>query len=227
VKTEEREQARALRRKEGLPIKEIARRLGVSTSSVSNWVRDIELTDEQHEALRAKNPAYNRQLSGWSVAAARRREERVMAQEEGRELARALHPFHVAGCMLYWAEGAKRRNQLRFSNSDPAMVRFFVNFLRTYFDLQPRDIRITCHLYADHVDRQVEVEQFWLSTLNLPRASLRKSVVNVYSKYSKRKRVGMLPYGTCRVSVSRTRVTQSMFGAIQEIGGFTRDEWLD
>ena len=129
--------------------------------------------------------------------------------------------------MLYWAEGAKRRNQLRFSNSDPAMVRFFVNFLRTYFDLQPRDIRITCHLYADHVDRQVEVEQFWLSTLNLPRASLRKSVVNVYSKYSKRKRVGMLPYGTCRVSVSRTRVTQSMFGAIQEIGGFTRDEWLD
>ena len=129
--------------------------------------------------------------------------------------------------MLYWAEGAKGRNQLRFSNSDPAMVRFFVDFLRAYFDLQPKDIRITCHLYADHLERQVEVERFWLSMLDLPQASLCKSIVNVYAKHSKRKRVGMLPYGTCRVVVSRTRVTQSIFGAIQEIGGFTRDAWLE
>jgi transcriptional regulator with XRE-family HTH domain len=122
VKTEEREKARSLRQKEGLPIKEIARRVGVSVSSVSEWVRDIELTDEQHEALLARNPAYNRQLSGWAVAAARRREERRAAQEEGRELARRRDPVHVAGCMLYWAEGSKRRNQLRFSNSDPARL---------------------------------------------------------------------------------------------------------
>jgi hypothetical protein len=36
----------------------------------------------------------------------------------------------------------------------------------------------------------------------------------------------MLPYGTCRVSVSRTRVVQSIFGSIQEYGGFTREAWL-
>jgi hypothetical protein len=28
--------------------------------------------------------------------------------------------------MLYWAEGEKNRNALRFYNSDPEMVRFFV-----------------------------------------------------------------------------------------------------
>ena len=61
MKTHERELARLLRRDEGLPIKEIARRLSVSKSSVSHRVRDVELTAEQQEALRAMNPAYNRQ----------------------------------------------------------------------------------------------------------------------------------------------------------------------
>jgi hypothetical protein len=51
--------------------------------------------------------------------------------------------------------------------------------------------------------------------------------VNVYSKYSKKKRLNKLPYGTCRVAVSRTRIVQSLYGAIQEIGGFDRPEWLD
>jgi hypothetical protein len=51
--------------------------------------------------------------------------------------------------------------------------------------------------------------------------------VNVYSKYSQKKRKNKLPYGTCRVVVSRTRVVQSIYGAIQEYAGFTRLAWLD
>ena len=40
----------------------------------------------------------------------------------------------MAGCMLYWAEGAKERNVVKFANSDAAMVRFFVRFLREGFE---------------------------------------------------------------------------------------------
>jgi hypothetical protein len=107
------------------------------------------------------------------------------------------------------------------------MVRFFVSFLRAYFNLRDRDIRVTCNLFADHLERQQEIEQFWLDIAGLPRASLCKSTVNTYSKYSKKKRQNKLPYGTCRMTVSRTRVIQSIFGAIQEYGGFERPEWLD
>jgi transposase-like protein len=227
MKTVERQQARALRRDEGLPIKEIARRVGASTASVSVWVRDIELSEQQHAALRAKNPAYNHQISGRAIAAANRRAERVAYQAHGRRLARRAEPLHIAGCMLYWAEGAKGRNQLRFTNSDPEMARLFVTFLLSYFDLEPPDIRITCNLFADHACRQLEIEQFWLTTLGLPKSSLRKSVVNVYSKHSKRKRMNKLLYGTCQVVVSRTRVTQSIYGAIQEYAGISREAWLD
>jgi transposase-like protein len=225
MKTAAREQARALRCNEGLSVKAIAQRVGASPSSVSRWVKDVQLSEEQKAILLAR--AYNGGVKGSSINAALRREARLLAQEDGRARARQGEPLHVAGCMLYWAEGAKDRNQIQFTNSDPDMARFFVTFLRTYFNLRDEDIRITCNLFADHVVKQREIEQFWLETLALPSASLRKSVVNVYSKYSKKKRMNRLPFGTCRIVVSRTRVVQSIFGSIQEYGGFQRDEWID
>jgi transposase-like protein len=227
MKTEERKRARELRREEGLPIKEIARRVGVSVSSVSVWVRDIELSPEQHAELRAKNPAHNQLLSGRGVASANRRAERIAYQTRGREVARTGDMLHMAGCMLYWAEGGKARNQLRFTNSDPEMIRFFVRFLRECFGIGPHDIRITCNLFADHVSREREIERFWLEIAGLPASSLCRSTVNVYSRHSQRKRLNMLPYGTCRITVSRTRITQHIFGAIQEYAGFRRDVWLE
>ena len=82
--------------------------------------------------------------------------------------------------MLYWGEGAKSpKTQVCFSNSDPAMVKLFIRFLRNYFDIQPADIRISCHLFADHLERQRQVERYWLDVAGLPSQSLRKSVVNV------------------------------------------------
>jgi transcriptional regulator with XRE-family HTH domain len=227
LKTEERNQARLLRRRDGLSVKQIAARVGVARSSVSLWVRDIELTEEQHDALRARNPIYNQQLAGRGGTSTRRRAERRAYQEHGCALARRGDLLHVIGCMLYWAEGDKNRNQARLSNSDPEIIRTYVAFLRTYFSLRDDEIRLTCNLFADHIQREQEVEQFWLNVTGLSRSSLCRSIVNVYSKYSLKKRTNKLPYGTCRVVVHRTRVVQSIYGAIQEYGGFDRPAWLD
>jgi hypothetical protein len=86
---------------------------------------------------------------------------------------------------------------------------------------------VTCHLFADHAARQEEIEEFWLSALELPRCCLRPSIVNVYSKYSRKKRRNKLPYGTCKLAYNDTHVVQSIYGAIQEYAGFDRPEWLD
>lgn len=160
MKTEQRRLARTIRREEGAPIKEIARRVGVAPSSVSLWVRDIKLTPGQERELLRRNPAYNRQLSGTAKQAANRRAERIAYQQDGRRLALEGEARHIAGCMLYWAEGEKDRNALRFSNSDPEMVRFFVSFIKTSFDLADEEIKVTCYLFADHVERQREVERY-------------------------------------------------------------------
>jgi hypothetical protein len=208
-----------------MSMKAIAKEVGASLSSVSRWVRDVGLSEEQRATLEAQ--AFNGHVKGRAVNSAVRRSARALAQEEGRQLAERREALHVAGCMLYWAEGGKGRNQIRFTNSDPEMAKFFVKFLRTYFNLRDEDIKITCNLFADHVERQREIEDFWLETLRLPPASLCQSTVNVYSKYSKKKRINKLPYGTCRVVVSKTRIVQSIFGSIQEYAGFDREAWLD
>jgi transcriptional regulator with XRE-family HTH domain len=220
MKTAERELARALRREHGVSVKRLARMLGVSTSSVSLWVRDIELTPEQRAKLRAAavgGGEYHR-----AAGLARRR----AAQDHGRALARLRDPNHIAGCMLYWAAGSRNRHVVEFVNSDPAMVCFFIAFLRRWFPDCESKLRISCNLFADHVERQHEIEDFWLTTLTLARAALRKTTVNRYSKYSQKKRRNRLPYGTCRLTVSDTRIVQHLYGAIQEYGGFEREAWV-
>jgi transposase-like protein len=227
MKTDEREESRRLRRDHGLPIKEIARRVGVAPSSVSTWVRDVPLTPEQVDALRQRNPAYNAQLRGANRNAERGRERRYNWQQQGRAAARRGHALHVAGVMLYWGEGDKwSPYTTRISNSDPAILRVFLAFLRATFEIPDDRVRLTCHLFADHVRLQRQIEQHWLDALELPRMCLTKSVVNAYSRASTGKRRRSLPFGTCRLAVNSVHVTQHIYGAIQEYGGFDRPEWL-
>lgn len=137
----ERAQARELR-KAGVPIKRIAAALGVSPSSVLYWTRDIQLTAKQRQwNLRGPSGPQNPERVAQRAAAWRRRcqRKRLEYQREGRALAREQDPLHMAGCMLYWAEGSKSRNQVHFANSDLNMVRFFCDFLRTSLGVRNED----------------------------------------------------------------------------------------
>ena len=103
----------------------------------------------------------------------------------------------MTGCMLYWAEGSKRRNDVEFTNSDPDMVRKFVEFLSRCYGVAPDDVRLTLNVHLDN-------------GLRLG-ARTRRS----------------LPYGTARVVVHSRFVVQSIYGAIQEYAGASRPEWID
>lgn len=225
MKTRERRLAERLRRERGMSVREIAKDVGVARSTASLWVRGIELTNEQRRALAARNPIYNGQCKGAATNKERARALRLAYQAEGRRRVHPRDPLYLAGCMLFWGEGSKSRNTVEFANSDPAMVELFVRFLRVCFEIPDRAIRVRCHLYADHDGRRGEIEQFWLDLLGLPRGCLNRSVTAI-SRASQGKRRRTLPYGTCRVPVSRVQVAQTIYGSIQEFGGFERPEWL-
>jgi hypothetical protein len=227
VKAAERELARKLRRELGLPVKEIARRVGVSVSSVSLWVRDVPLTPEQIAVLDARNPVRSGQRSGTTNNSRRRRQERRAAQEHGRVLARMAEPQFIAGCMLYWAEGAKSRNNVILANSDADLLDAFLRFLRTYFGVPDVKIAFSVNCFLRNGLTLTQIERWWLERLGLPRGSLRKAAVNRVSSASKRRRGHVLPYGTGRIAVASTFIVQSIYGAIQEYAGIDRPEWLD
>ncbi len=211
-------------RLEGSSVREIEQRLGVARSSVSRWVSDIELTSEQLADLERRSGAGA--LAGSAVNAQRARTRRREWQEEGRRRARAGNASYVGGCMLYWGEGSKGRSSVELTNSDVPLVRVFADFLREHFDVPDESMRLRCNLFSDHVAHRCAIERHWLGALQLPEASLLDSFVNRYSKSSQKKRTNSLPYGTARLAVHGTRILQTIYGSIQELGDFDRPEWL-
>jgi transposase-like protein len=224
MKTDERRIAREMRA-EGSSVKEIAATLGVARSSASVWVRDVPLGPEERATLIARSRLGP--IVAGELKAARAREVRRGYQDDGRRLARERGAEYAAGCMLFWAEGSKARNSVQLVNADPEVIVFFARFLRHEFRIEDEQMVVTCNLFADHFEQQREIETYWLTRLSLPRACLRKSAVNKYSKYSQKKRTNKLPFGTCSLRVHSTRLVQTIYGSIQEYGGFDRPEWLD
>lgn len=222
--------ARQLRAR-GEPLKRIAKELGVSVSSVHGWTRDIVLTPEQRKHnLRGPRGPQNPERVARRAATWRRvnRERRRQFQDHGRQKARESDPLHLAGCMLYWAEGAKDRNNVVLANSDPEMVRLFARFLRESMGVGPMDMTIRINAYTGNGLSLREIEEWWLDALELPDESVRKGIENHRPTSSSGKKKNKLPYGVCALRVKRsTWLVQHIFGAIQEYVGFDEPRWLD
>jgi transcriptional regulator with XRE-family HTH domain len=226
----ERALARKLRREQGMPMKRIAARLGVSVSSVSAWTRDIKLTSEQRDRnLRGPGGPQSPEWIAARVASIihTSRERRRAYQEEGRARARQRDPLHIAGCMLYWAEGTKSRNQIKLCNSDRNMLVFFRRFLTACFDVAEERFSLSFHVYLGNGRSIQEIEDHWLDALEVPRSCLRKHSINPLPTSSSGRKRNKLPFGVATLSLGDTRIVQHIYGAIQEYAGFEEPRWLD
>jgi hypothetical protein len=162
----ERQQARQLRRT-GLPLGEIAVRLGVSKSSVSLWVRDVEFSGPVVRPARGRRRDPN--------ALQRRKQgeiERLL--EEGRARIGRLseREFLVAGAALYAGEGAKGDGRICFANSDPKMVAFFCSWLRHFYEIDESRLRLALYLHQG-LDLAAAMA-FWSTLTGIPQAQFTK-----------------------------------------------------
>jgi len=173
----EKKEAIELRRK-GISIKKIASKLGVSSSSISLWVRDIELTEEQYKTLKqnAKDPLYGKRLSYINKIKrdTNRKIEKLKAEgilKIGKLTKRELF---LAGCALYWSEGFKKDSQVGFANSDPAMLRLFLRWLMECFGYKTEDLIVRVTINSSHKYRIREIEKYWSEQTKLSPENFRK-----------------------------------------------------
>jgi len=106
-------------RKLGCSYYEIQKEIGdISVASLSYWLRDIELTEEQKQRLK-RNSSSHIEL-GKKISVENRRKKRELWRTEGRQLAKQKDPEFIAGITLYWAEGFKshNRNTVALCNTD-------------------------------------------------------------------------------------------------------------
>jgi hypothetical protein len=214
MKVEEKTQARALRR-EGRSIRTIARALGVAKSSVSVWVADIELTEEQILVLKANSNRNRVNLLGQAerlkAAAAQRH---AQYRREGWAWAERDERFRLI-CALYWGEGTKTLRQRSFaiSNSDPCLLRVVLAWL---LDSGYGDRVTFCvQYYPGNGLTEEAITAWWLEQLpGLQRAHLRAFTRQVVNRASQRKKVGRLPNGTALLRVYRTDLFFQIMGGI-------------
>ena len=130
--------------------------------------------------------------------------------------------------MLYWAEGSKCRNTVQFANSDAAMHKTFVRFLRECFGIKNDVLRFTINAYTSNGRTIDEIENYWLRLLQLPPESARKHMINHFPTSSSGRKKNKLPNGVCTLSVGKsTWLIQHIYGAIQEYSRIDQPAWLD
>ena len=77
---------------------------------------------------------------------------------------------------LYLTEGnTKNKNSIRFSNSDPALVKIFVKFLKVVCGVESDKIKLSLIVYPD-VSRKI-AKEYWAKFLNLPIKQFTKTTV--------------------------------------------------
>jgi len=164
-KVAERQQARLLRA-QGLALAQIAARLGVSKSSVSLWVRDVDF-----EPLPRVTQARRRQPN----ALQRHKQAEIdrLVQEGSARVGRlSEREFLVAGVALYAGEGNKRDGELCFSNSDARMVAFFCAWLRHFFPIDEARLRVRLYLH-EGLDLDAAMA-YWSAVTGIPSSQFRK-----------------------------------------------------
>jgi hypothetical protein len=165
-KVAEQRRARELRA-QSWTIPDIAKELGVSKSSVSLWVRDVDFVPNprRHNYWTKDNP------HPMQVA---KEAEIERCDAEGTEIIGQLNEreFLIAGAVLYAGEGFKSDTTVGMANTDPAILVMFVAWLRRCFNVDESRLRVKLYL---HEGLDVEAASaFWSELLRIPRAQFRK-----------------------------------------------------
>ena len=207
----------------GISIIVIARKLGISKSSVSKWCRDIILTEEQFEKLRK-----NRGISlktGQRMGAETNKNKRLhaikMAEDWGKKLIKKISKREILliAAALYWSEGSKsdRTSGFIFVNSDPEMVLVMKLFLVNVLHIPSEDIVCSIQINRVHEKRIKTVLSFWKKLLHLKKSQFRKpyyvdtKINKIYDNYENY-------YGICRLVVRRgMNLKYKMLGLIKAV----------
>lgn len=156
-------------RKQGKSVPEISTKLNVAKSSVSVWVRNVQLSPTAEKRLLKK-------ISAGQLAGGKSRHNAVLRREtaylqislEEIKKTTSTKQHHLNYCaLIYWCEGAKSANCVDFTNSDPQLVNLFLKLFRSSFAITESRLRVCLHVHDYHdVDSQI---RFWSKVTNIPK----------------------------------------------------------
>ena len=166
-------------RKKGKSYRDIETILDVNRSTLSGWLKNIELTKKQKYKL------HNNWLNALVVA----RKKAVLWHNKGRDERRKkvhqeVEKFisninvdkniqEIILAIFYLAEGGKTENNFSLANSNPEILLGIVTLLRKVFIINESKFRCCLHLRKDQ--DQKTLKKFWSKISNIPESKFTKT----------------------------------------------------
>ena len=219
MKTKLRQRAIKLRIKNRLSYSAIQKKLGVPKSTLSYWLKEHVLSEDEIVLLRHKawlKGEASRERFRNSMRVRREQLERNIYDRQKEKIAGVgRESFFIAGLMLYLGEGDKRNAfRVGLANTDPAIIKFFVKWLKEFLGVNHNKIRAELHLYEN---MDIETERlFWEKTTNLPRKQFYKTQIRRVKRgsfgYQEPQR-----HGTCSIIFSSSEKKREIMMAIKAL----------
>ena len=157
-------------RKHGYSLQEISEFLKVSKGTLSLWLKNIKIDPWGRKRLaqrmirvQALNAFHRKKHTRNLIAGYQKDYEKIVGSIQ---LSQDIKKLLCA--IIYWCEGVKDvYSGLRFTNSDPQLVKIFLNLFRSSFKLNESKFRVCVHLHSYH-DQEVE-QKFWSKVTDIPR----------------------------------------------------------
>jgi transcriptional regulator with XRE-family HTH domain len=173
------------RRRQGYSLQEIADECNITKSTASLWLRNIQLDSN------AKQRLASRVLVGQAKTKETKNKKRKQLFEkyllEAKNEIDTIHfntsIIRLSCALLFWCEGSKNTIQVKFTNSDPEMVKYYLQLLRKGFSIDESKLRALVHLHEYH-NEQKQID-FWSKVTRIPKNQFYRS----YKKPHTHKRV--------------------------------------
>lgn len=192
-------------RKAGLTLIQIQEQTNLPKTTIYEWIRTVALTRKQ--LLTIKDNALKSLQKGRIIAQKNKKSRRLKLEKEllsqGVKSIGILNERErfITGVALYWAEGfkSKHEHRLGFCNSDPAMIRFYLTWLKS-LGISKKNIiaRATVNIsYKEDIERIVK---YWSTITGIPLKQFSKPF------YQQTKWIKQYPnknyYGVLRIHVN-------------------------
>ena len=201
-------------RLQGKSYSEIKRIINVSKSSLSLWLRNVPLTEEQISDLKEKKEQSIERYRETMKLKRLKRSSLYYKNQVKKWIPLSDREVFIAGLFLYLGEGNKaNRNSIGITNTDPSVIKFALYWIINSLKVPREKICISLHLYGDmDVERESD---YWLKELQMEKSCLR----NPYIKKSLRANLDQKGYGhgTCGLFVYNTVVKENILMAMRAI----------
>lgn len=208
-------------RKDGKSYSEILKYIPVAKSTLSLWLRSVNLSKRQKQNLTLK-----KLQAAWRGGEAKKRNRiersKIIIDQAKMEIGKITdRDAWIAGLMLYWAEGSKQKETnisvpVKFSNSDPIMLSFFIMWLKKYLKVSDNELVFEMFIHENHKDKKNDFIHYWSKTLDYPVSKFDRIYYKKHILKTKRKNIEDNYHGQLAILVKRsTDLNRKIIGWIE------------